>query len=80
MSHAAIHEPASIKDQEHGAKNRRIMAMLGNGRSVSFTGENLTLDSLIESTEWLLGQLRDARKRKLRLSTFLRMLKDMAVT
>jgi len=78
MSNADLNDRVLVAEDTVKSLRRRVTATLGGGRSVTFAGGDGTLDSLIENLEWLVGQLRDCRKRNLRLSTALRMLRDMA--
>lgn len=60
------------------ASSRRLTFRLRNGRTVTFCGDDLTLDVIDESLEWLRAQSRDAQKRNLQLGTFQRMVNDMS--
>jgi len=58
--------------------SRRLTFRLSNGRTVTFCGDDLTLDVIVESSEWLRAQSREAQKRNLQLGTFQRMVNDMS--
>ncbi|MCA9042357.1 MAG: hypothetical protein KDA65_18535, partial [Planctomycetaceae bacterium] len=56
----------------------RAVARLGAGRSVSVTGNNLTLDAFIAQLEEVLRQARKVRPKGVELKTFLQLLADGA--
>lgn len=56
----------------------RVMAMLGDGRSVTLAGKGLSLDSVIEWLEQFLAKAKKAKSQSLSLETFVRAMKDQA--
>ena len=63
------------------SRNQRVgraVAALGRGRSISVSGVDLTLDSVIETVEDYLARLRRARTKGWSLATVMRALKDQA--
>lgn len=56
----------------------RVTAALGGGRSVTFAGAAITLDSVIDWTEQWLARARKAKGQGLTLETLLRTLRDQA--
>lgn len=74
-----------IKGRHRWEKSRstsvcRVTALLGGGRSVTIAGKGLSIESLIESLEQLLTRARKAKSQALSLETFVRTLRDQAVT
>lgn len=60
------------------ARLTRVTAPLGEGRSITIAGAELTLESLIEAVEQLLAKARRVRSQGIALRTFVKMLKDQA--
>jgi ParB family chromosome partitioning protein len=56
----------------------RATALMSEGRSVTVSSANLTLDSFIEAVEDILTKARRERTRGAKLSTFLKLLRDQA--
>lgn len=56
----------------------RVMAMLGNGRSVTVAGKGLSIDSMIDWLEQLLARAKRAKSQSLSLETFARTMRDQA--
>ncbi len=56
----------------------RVTAVLGDGRAVSVSGSELTLDRFIEQIEEVLSKARRVRTQGVELGTFIKMLRDQA--
>ncbi|HEY1066810.1 MAG TPA: ParB/RepB/Spo0J family partition protein [Pirellulales bacterium] len=59
-------------------RTARATAPLTDGRSITVSGQDLTLESFIEAMEELLGKARRARTQGVELATFVKMLRDQA--
>lgn len=66
-------------DEGRAAGSGRVTAALGGGRSVTLVGKGLTLDSMIEWLDQLIGRARKAKSQTLTLETFIRTLRDQSV-
>jgi len=62
----------------HRSASSRVTALLGAGRSITLTGPDLSLESVISWLEELLARARKVRPQGLELKTFIKMLKDQA--
>lgn len=68
---------AAKRDTKPGkTQSSRVTAFLEGGRSITVSGDNLTLETFIEAIESLLTKARRARPQGIGLSTFIKMLKD----
>lgn len=63
---------------EETKRGSRVTAALGMGRTMTFVGNELTLDSMVECLEQLLAKARKARGQGLTLTTFASTLRDLA--
>lgn len=73
---AGARRAAKRSTKQSKAQASRVTAILEGGRSVTVSGDNLTLESFIEAIESLLTKARRARPQGIGLSTFIKMLKD----
>lgn len=69
-----------VRQSEQSANRgpKRVTAALGDGRSISFAGNGLTLDALIDWMQPLIGKAKKAKAQGLSLQEFIRTLKDQA--
>ena len=61
-------------------RSSRVTATLGSGRTVTFAGNDLSLESVTEWLEQLLSRAKKAKTQGLSLHTFVRTLKDQATS
>lgn len=64
--------------ERSGTRLQRAAAVLGEGRSVTVTGEELDLDAFISALELLLAKARRSRTQGVSLPTLLKLLKEQA--
>jgi len=67
-----------VRRVEETKRGTRITATLGSGRTVTFAGSELTLDTVTEWLEQLLGKAKKAKAQGFTLQTFARTLRDQA--
>lgn len=75
---AAAKSKVRIKPNRSKPVSRRMVAMLGMGRSVTVVGQTLSLEAVVEWLEDLLARARKAKSQCLSLSTFEKLLADQA--
>lgn len=75
---AGVRRSAKRASEQGKSQRSRVTAFLDGGRSITVTGDDLTLESFIEAIELLLGKARRARPQGIGLATFIKMLKDQS--
>jgi ParB family chromosome partitioning protein len=79
LSRAALaRKLKQVERRSSGRPPARVTAALGGGRSITLAGGGLTLDSIVEWLDQLLGRARKAKQQGLTLETFVRTLRDQA--